>query len=346
MTSRIDAFRHKVEVGMHTWRANVTLDYISAYATAYKNFEDTIKKQADSDKARAEMFVTAASIVTGSILMATVASASMRVVAGNAALNVICRYNLNRTFDLMATAASSQTFMFAVGKVLDTAKDKLNSQIKETVTKLTDTTSKIISSAPIVQHVHLEKFMEQHWLCCNSVADLIEGAPISEAAKVASFAVLEKAPMVNPPTRGIDAVKLAEKIELCFYMKLVLDSDELIDWPYRSNFDQSPGTVGAVSHPIPQLPSASDYPKPKPPQFGFLGTSAHQSIGVSRPGSDIRAKVDELSRKVLGHAFYASGDIFGDVSGPEKMAELSRAEQVINRLAQATRPAWLADVKS
>ena len=69
MTQQRDDYKYKVDEGFSGWRTNVTLPYSLAYDTAFESFGKVVKEQADADKARAELFITAASIVTGSVLM-------------------------------------------------------------------------------------------------------------------------------------------------------------------------------------------------------------------------------------------------------------------------------------
>ena len=346
MSDRQYQFTHAVDEGCLGWQVNVTMPYVAAYDSAYGKFRETVDKQAAVEKARVELFITAASIVTGSVLMATVASSSLRAVAGNVALDIVCRNNLDKTFDLMSTAYNSQTFMFAVDKVLDTTKDKLTEQVKSTLTELTNTTSRIVAATPLTQLVQLQQFLKQHQLCVYKVSDLIEAAPVADGLKAASYAALRKAPIVNPPPAALDADRLSKKIELCFYMKTILDSDELIDWPASSNLSPYPSTVGVTSHPIPQLPGAPDYPHPAPPKIGYGVTPAYQSIGISRPGSEIRKRVDELYKDIFRKPFYKPGDIFGEVSGPEMEKELVKAKDTLLSLADQTRPMGFSDNKS
>lgn len=72
-----------------------------------------LKDQAEADKARAELVVAVASILSGPLLMATVARTSLRAVAGNALLNFVCNRSLERTFN--AFRANRPWFSFGGG---------------------------------------------------------------------------------------------------------------------------------------------------------------------------------------------------------------------------------------
>ena len=345
MSDRQFQYTHAVDEGFDGWKANITLPYAMAYDSAYTGFQATVKAQADADKSRADLFITAVSIVTGSILMATVASTSLRALAGKVALDVVCERNMNRTFDLMAVANDSQTFMFAVDKVLDAAKDKLKDQLKDTVTDLTNSTKHMVVATPLTQHLQLEQFLTRHKLACSKASDLVEAAPVGDGLKDAVYKALYKAPIITPPKAPIDVDRLSDKLELCFYMNLILDSDSLVttDSQFLLGAETPPNSP---SKPIPQMPSAPDYPRSTQGKMSGFTMGSSQSVVYDRPGSTIRRRIDELHQKVFRTKFYQGENLFGEVRPPEMAKELLLAEDVLNKLAQATRPMGYTDSKS
>ena len=60
------------------WENNYTIPYVLAYNKACYNYKKTLEDQAKSDKTQAELFVMAASILSGSVLMAVFATTSVR----------------------------------------------------------------------------------------------------------------------------------------------------------------------------------------------------------------------------------------------------------------------------
>lgn len=117
------------------------------------------------------------------------------------------------------------------------------------------------------------------------------------------------------------------------------DSDELDSIPFQP-YGQGPNFgIGSTSKPIPQLPSASDYPHPATPKYGGgLGIPAHQSIGYNRPGDKLRARTDELHQDLYHSPFYIP---HGWLSGPapaEFADELKKAESRLKSLAIETTP--------
>ena len=348
MSARVQQLRDQVNDGLDNWFIRVAGPYLLGYDAAYQGYTKTMQAQADADKATAEMFVTVASIVTGSILMATVAQTSFRAVAGNAALSFICDRNLVRTFNAMAVVADNKTVMFALGKVLDTVKEQVGKEIKDDVTKLFQAGDEIKTSSPFSKGVELDMMFRRHKQAVVVTATKIDSHPqLSEGVKTAAFAALHAAPICRPPAGSVSSDLLAKKIELCFYLKSILDGDELIDWPayYPGMQDRRP----TGSHPIPQLPSAPDYPKPP-----SVGTGAGQTIGISRPGPVVRDRVDELHQAVFKTPFYSGENwvshklsgIADNATGPQKVAELKKAETQLDALAQQVRPLSVLEVRS
>ncbi len=176
------------------------------------------------------MFVTVVSIVGGSLLMATVGETSLRMLAGNAALDFICNRNLDRAFNALAVTAENKTFMFALGKTLDTVKDEARKKIKERATELLKT-KEIKTSNPLVKFLEFDSLIRNQVLAANHAAEIIDNdRSLSDAKKTAAFAALEAAPICRPPIGAINSNQLAQKIELSIYLTKVLGSSELDVW--------------------------------------------------------------------------------------------------------------------
>jgi hypothetical protein len=336
-------FRAKVEDGAKGWRANVTLPYIEAYSAAFDGYQKAIADQKETDRQRAELFIAGASILTGSVLMASVATSSLRTLAGRIGLQVVCSNNMNRTFNALHVISNNKAMMFALGKLADDAKSRIGKEAEDIVTQYMQANSHVISSVtPLVQHVQLERIITNHELCAKRVAENVEASDRPEAEKAAVFADLRRSPIYNPPVRAINPVTLAPKLELCFYMTNILDSDELIDWPGQSNFSGFGGgmasAMGAKSKPIEAMPTSKSYPRPAAPQRHWYGTDPHQTIGITRLGSAVRKRVDEVCAIVRRKPFYGSNSESGSTNDATKPAELTAAARIITELAEQTRP--------
>ena len=337
MSERLQKFLTKVGLGRSQWGTRVGRPYVGAYNIAFDAYGKTIQSQKDADKERAELLVTAASVVSGSLLMAVAGSASLRVLAGNAALKAVCARELNRTFEVMHTVYNSRTAMFALGKAMDEAKDRAGKLVKDAVTQMLTANNSVLSVLPLNQLINVETMLDNLRDCAIIAASNVDGdRQLSEAQKNILFAQFNAAPIANIPHGSTNVAQLAPRLELSFYLKLILDSDELdtVISP-GGTFGMTPVPMRARSQPIPQLPGAPDYPKPR----GGNGAGS-QWIGVNRPGDKIRSQVDKLHQQIYHKPFYRPGGflMFGDVSGPEKMAELKRAADLMSSLASETRP--------
>ena len=82
MSPRLIQFRADVEDGLLAWNTRVGQPYVRGYDAAFNSYKKVLDDQKEADKARAELFVTAASIVTCSVLMGALAASSFRAVAG------------------------------------------------------------------------------------------------------------------------------------------------------------------------------------------------------------------------------------------------------------------------
>lgn len=348
MSDRVQQLRNKAGDGVEKWSIHVGNPYLTAYNDAYLGYTETLKAQAEADKATAEMFVTVASIVTGSLMMATFAQTSLRAVAGNAALNFVCDHNLERTFNAMSVATDNKAFMFALGKTLDTVKEAVTKEIKDDTTALFQAKGAIKRSDPLTKVIEFDTMFKMHHSATVTAAERLEAdRKCSDTVKAAGFAALHAAPICTPPNASLNSDLLAKKIELCFYLKTILDSDELLDWGpyYPGQEDRRP----TGSHPIPQLPSAPNYPNPKPPILG-----PGQTVSIGRPGPVVRDRIDQLHKDVFKSPFYAGENwlshrisgVADNATGPQKVGELKKAEKQIDELARAVRPLSVLELRS
>jgi hypothetical protein len=123
MPDRYQTFRNLVDDSVTAWQSQVANPYITAYDAAYQSFKDTFDKQKESDKARAEMFIAIATIIPGPVLMSAVGSSSLRALANRAALQAMALRSATKTLAKYNAMANNACAKFAIGKVLDLAKD-------------------------------------------------------------------------------------------------------------------------------------------------------------------------------------------------------------------------------
>ncbi|MBW6425282.1 hypothetical protein KX729_28020 [Rhizobium sp. XQZ8] len=337
------------------WELNVVSPYVRAYDAAVRNYDNEMKAQGERDRATAEMFVLAASVLSGSIMMAAFASTSVRVVAGRAIVRVICNNNLNRTFNLVAAANSNKAFMFALGAVLDEAKKVAGKQVTKLAESATSSATLVSAPTSVNYETRLMDFVRASHICTH---EFIEGvkddASISEADKLKVVDMTARIPFCNPPSgNSIDEPKLAEKMELLFYMSGVLDSDRLVVYSPAA----SGGTVGGMGRDneysrksISQMPSdTANYPKAVAPKFTgkpFVPYGTGQRIEYENIGSGIRDRINKLSINTRNGPFYPSQNFAEKfLFDPTGHAQMVKAEQIISKLYNDARPRQLTDVR-
>lgn len=342
--SRNQEFRNRVEDGVKWWWKDCMNPYVDAYQAAYDGFKQTLNDQAEVDKRNAELAVLAACVVTGSLLVATVGAASMRVLARRQALRYVANNNLQRTYRNIRDIATHDVTTFAIGKITSEAKSSVKKEAQKIVAKTIGSTPNRLTTSPMSLKLQMESVLLGHALCANLTADAIEkDSSLSEAEKNAHYAILRQAAIVRIPEGSINKEKLAKQIELSMYMSYILDLDSLIEVPLRTRGGSVYGTgeLGqeivnpSKSRRIDIMPSHPQYPKATSPKIGPYTTSAHQYVAIDQAGSRIVRKTNELYAQVIGGTFFTRTGIFERSTSP---AELQKAESTLYQLGNKTSP--------
>ncbi|MES2056066.1 MAG: hypothetical protein V4564_09020 [Pseudomonadota bacterium] len=347
MSDRLQSFINQINLAQNDWRVTVGNPYISSYTQAYANYQKVLGKQKESDKEAGELFVTAACIATGSILLASVGSVTMRLVARRTVARIATRTLSNNFQQLFRATRKNEGVIFAAGKFVDMAKGGLKKKAEKIATDHLQSVSSIISPEPLVQYLQMDSFMRANVNCAIRMAQAVEeDSSASAQEKAEAYDMLKAAPIYSSPTSRSTPSKatLAELIELTFYLSEMLETDTLVSWPasyaQAGEGGQFDNARRATSVPISQNPGARDYPRPATPRPSYTGyTPAHQSIAISRAGGDIQDRTNELCKKVFDKSIYSS--TFFGMGGPAdtlKPAELRQAEVFLNKLSGMLKP--------
>lgn len=347
MSQRLQDFINQVNLSQNDWRVAVGNPYISAYATAFSSYKDTLERQRDVDKQAGELFVTAACIATGSVLLATVGSATMRMLARRTVVRIANRTLSNNFQKLFRTVRKNEGVTFAAGKLIDELNGGLKKKAEEIAAAHVQSVSQIISPEPLVHFLHMDSVMRANVNCAIRLAQAIErDTSASSDEKARAYRTLMAAPIANSPSTRSSrtAASLAELIELTFYLSAMLETDSLVSWPASYAGGGTAGAMATVrratSVPITQRPGETSYPRPDVPRTSALGhTPAHQSIAITRAGSEVQAQTNKLSMKVFNKPVYGSS-LFG-LLGPadtQKSVELRQADMYLDRLATMLKP--------
>jgi hypothetical protein len=293
------------------------------------------------------LFVTAACIATGSVLLATVGSASMRMLVRRTVVRVANRTLSNNFHKLFRTVRRNEGVTFAAGKLIDELNGGLKKKAEEIAAAHVQSVAATISPEPLVQFLQMDSIMRANVNCAIRLAQAIEpDTSASSDEKAHAYRTLMAAPIANSPAvrSSRTAASMAELIELTFYLSAMLETDTLVNWPasYATG-----GTAGAIttarratSTAITQRPGESTYPRPSTPRTSAFGyTPAHQSIAITRAGGEVQAQTNKLSMKVFNKPVY--GSTFFGLGGPadtQKSVELRQADMLLDRLATMLKP--------
>lgn len=347
MNDRFEKFVTRINLSQNDWRISVGNPYVTAYATAFSSFKEKLDEQKESDKKAGELFVTAACIATGSVLLASVGSATMRMIARRTVAS-IGRRTLNSSFHrLFRTLRKNEGMAFAVGGLIDHVKGEVREKTDKIATHYLQAISSTISPEPIVQLLQMDSIIRAHVNCAIRSAQAIEESSMTQQEKSAAYKPLLTAPLANTPrVRALQSkATLSELIELTFYLATVLDSDSLITWPATYAGAGEGGAIDnarrATSAPIVARPSDSAaYPLFRRPRPDFYGNvPPYQSIAISRAGGDIQSRTNELCTKAFGKPLYGSTWFgHGGPSDTQKPVELRQADVWLDQLAKSMKP--------
>lgn len=343
MSERFNNFCTQINIAQNDWRIVAGNPYVGAYTHAYEKYKETLDAQKEADKQAGELFVTAACIATGSILLGSIGSLSLKMIARRTVVQIASRSlgtNFARMFRVMR---KNEGVAFAVGNFLDSAKGELKSKAEQIAAGYAQTVTSTITPEPLVQFLQMDSIMRANVNCAIRMAQMIEqNSSLSDKDKTAAYAPLKAAPLYTSPTarNSPSSASLAELIELTFYLSAVLETDSLITWPasYGSDpYGRSITSGKAKSAPITQRPGEKDYPNPKLPRSTY--GVPYQTIGISRAGGKVQDRTNELCKKVFNKELYSS--TFFGLGGPpdtEKRTEMKQADAFLVSLSAMMKP--------
>lgn len=343
MSERFQNFCTQINLAQNDWRIMAGNPYISAYTHAYETYKETLNAQKDADKQAGELFVTAACIATGSVLLGSIGSLSLKMLARRTVVQIASRSLGTNFARLFRVVRKNEGVAFAVGNFVDSAKGGLKAKAEKIAGTYAQTVTSTITPEPLVQFLQMDSIMRANVNCAIRMAQMIEeDSSLGDKEKAAAYAPLMAAPLYNSPTQRASPSRasLAELIELSFYLSAVLETDSLITWPpsYGADeFGRSITTEKAKSVPITQRPGEAGYPAPKLPRSTY-GTP-YQTVGIDRAGGKVQARTNELCKKVFNKELYSS--TFFGLGGPadtKKRIELKQADAFLVSLANTMKP--------
>jgi hypothetical protein len=344
---RITEFTARLDISSRNWFSYVGQAYIDSYADAFDKYQKALSDQKQADKERGDLFVTAACVVTGSVLMGTIGSSTLKMLERRAIVQIASRSLGNNFARLFRVVRKNEGFVFALGGLLDGLKGSIQSQVQKIAESYATHNSFPISASPTAQLAAVQRVINNHQNMALEAALAIEkDHKLSAKEKNDAYDKLRAAPIYNTPMVRSPSFKatMAELIELSFYLSGVLESDSLVSWPASNAMGGDAAMFAnarqAKSTPINVNPSDPKYPNPAVPRTSASGyTPAYQSVAIDRAGDGIQKRTNELCVKAFGKPLYSSS-FFGLMGPPdtEKTAELRQAEMYLTKLSNAMKP--------
>lgn len=262
-----DSIKFKLDSNFHTWMFVVNV-YDGAYKTAFRCWEATMRRQKESDKLTIDLALTALSLCSGTILTAAFSGVALKTIAGNKVLDFICKHNMRRAFNASYWIEQNNTARFIVGSLWDHAvkkgKDILSTETRAIITGLGKQFSDAKNLAPYPELVGppMKAFVNQ---CArgvnNACVDIVESKE-NEDKKTKAFTALLSSSYCNPTAKL--QKDLAKRIELSFYLRMVMDSVRSVHSVFtHSDWGSKPVYGWKTTHrePIKVPPNHLDFPK-------------------------------------------------------------------------------------
>lgn len=350
ITERRNHFFHKLDESCEAWD-RVARDYAQGYETALSNYGQIKAKEAKQNKEKADAIILAASIVTGTSLMAAFATASLRTIAFNAGVTFLCNNNLTKTFNALHWISNNRATAFALGASLDGLTQNIASRIKDRMNALLgEGFSSSFISVSMMEREMLNFISRSKSLIKGAIIEQVDnGTSTREMEMLLDWG--EKLPIFRKPVKTIDINKLSINLELLMHLHDLLDSDYLYETSHQSEsfYWQNGFTSIHNRTPINQLPSSPKYPNPEKP--GFLGIgSIEKAVGIVHLSPIVCDRIDDLRFLSFAETQGKKGYFFdekkkGGGRRPTKMEDLKKAEATINELASVGRPLFFNDVR-
>jgi len=315
MADPITNFITDIPAKERKWKNHTITPFAKAWINAFENFKETMKQQKDADEAaqklKFELAMLALSLCGGGLLTAAFGTAAAKTLATNAALDVICRNNMQRAFKAANYVATNQTASFIAGKLWDEAEKRVSDALGE---KMKEKFAQNEAQFPSIgkfrteldMYLSLDGFVSSAAEKVNDVAITIrDTVVIPTDLKLDQITKLSQSSFWRPPEKDLDVAVLTDEIELSMYLNLVLESDKLVTYEKASR-RVSDGLGHGTEYymrrsgrsDISESAGSANYPKP------YGGWDSRSEIEYERIGDIIQDKLNELYTKKFRGKFH------------------------------------------
>ena len=351
----IGAFHDDLENVQDKYDVGLVSPYTRSFIVAKKNFEAVLKGQADKNKALLSFALGALSLVGGSALTFVFGKATLKAAAAEVALDSICRNNLQKAFELYNYVAGSETASFIVGELWDQGQGALSKTLKDKLeaNETAFPSLKKFKEDPVTIQTHLSDFVKKaKTRAHDAAAEIRDNEQIPDSAKIGLVGKIRASEFCKPIKPGVelppvDEKKLADEIELSWWMMHVLELDYVLT---TRTYGTPPmhGHVERSRKRIKAMPSSGEYPKykmrgpdparmdtmtpaggPRPVPRRVTTKSGRTWVETNEVrydqvgGGDFRDRIEELYKKRTGKGFF---------EGPISKAEMRKAEAMLRKI--------------
>ena len=315
MADPITDFITDIPAKERKWKNHAIDPFAKAWINAFENFKDTLKKQKEADdaaqKLKFELAMLALSLCGGGLLTAAFGAVAAKTLATNAALDIICRNNMERAFKAAHYVATNKTASFIAGKVWDEAEKRATDAITE---KLKEKFAQNEASFPSLgkfrteldMYISLGGFVSSAAEKVNDIAiNIRDSAKMPVQKKHEEIAKLSASSFWRPPEKDLQTALLSDEIELSMYLNLVMESDKLVTYQLSSRRVTDGLGHGTEYYyrrtgrtDITESAGSPSYPKTQ------SSRRSRSEIEYERIGDIIQGRMNELHQKKFGGKFH------------------------------------------
>jgi len=333
-----DAVLNDLDKHANNWNDFVIMPFYYAYGQAYERYHKELKKREEDRKARAELAMFALTIVGGSIISTLLSKTTFSKVLDDAVLNTLAKRNMDRTFDAYATGRGNPAMQFILNQSTSDTSKWLTGKTTKAITEVDNWAKEAKPTKPNeLKEAMRTMYNRAENALRNAFTDILEAKALvtPEEKKVALKTILAsafcRAPKGNVyPKQDI----LAKKIELTFYLKMIIQSD------YTQKALSTPGT-GGIPAPgkrilIATSAQSATYPTNTRTRHAGGFFTETNSVGYEDLGDNITKRINELYKDKNIWSGADGSDLIEDRYWPwsdrsDKSAN-ARAERVLDQI--------------
>lgn len=334
-----NAFATDLENIQDEYTVNFVNPYTRAYISARQSLQGTLQAQAKADKEAFEMALTIFTMLGGGMVTPVFAAAAVKAFAKEAALNTICKYNMERAFKVAGLIEANPLASYILGAAWDKADGAVRGKLKEMFEPKATTfpsLEKFVKEPLTIQTYLVDFVVEAKIKLHKTLAMYRDDATLTDQQKLEKLAELKSSPFCKPPAKLSDEAGLANDIELTWYMMHVMDFDtEVVTNKTRLNLITLIDEKEVIRRPVTDNPSSPSYPPNysrclRERQSDFVQVEHCQYgevIYKQDLGGKIKARVDKVYKTRTGKNFFQESWVNRDT--------LIRAETMLRQLGDS-----------